>query len=57
MAIIKNVKVERLHSWQVSTAQASDIQQGLAAQVSRRNEITAPSFIAGVDISIKKGES
>ncbi len=54
MAIIKNVKVERLHSWQVSPAQASDIQRGLAAQVSRRNELTAPRFIAGVDMSIQK---
>ncbi|MFC1938349.1 deoxyribonuclease V [Chloroflexota bacterium] len=56
MAIIKNVKVERLHGWQVSPAQASDIQQGLAAQVSRRSEITTPRFIAGVDILIKKGQ-
>ena len=54
VAIIKSVKVERLHSWQVSTAKALDIQQRLAAQVSRSSEITAPRFIAGVDISIQK---
>jgi len=48
------VKVERLHSWQVSTAQALDIQQRLAAQVSRSSEITTPHFIAGVDISRQK---
>ena len=51
MAIIGSVKVERLHSWQVSTAQALDLQRRLAAQVSRSGEVTTPRFIAGVDIS------
>jgi len=50
------VKVESLHSWQVSTAQALKIQQRLAAQVSKRSEVTTPRFIAGVDISVGKGE-
>ncbi len=52
--IIKTVKVERLHGWQVSIAQASDIQQRLAAQVLRSTETLTPRFIAGVDISIQK---
>ncbi len=55
-AIIRGVKVEKLHSWQVSVAQASDIQQRLAAQVSRSSEITTPHFIAGVDISGQKAQ-
>jgi len=46
------MKVESLHSWEVSTAQALEIQQGLAAQVSKRSEVTTPRFIAGVDISV-----
>ncbi len=50
------MKVEGLHSWQVSTAQALEIQQRLAAQVSKKSEITTPRFIAGVDISTGKGE-
>ncbi len=50
------MKVESLHSWQVSTAQALEIQQRLAAQVSKKSEVTAPRFIAGVDISAGKGE-
>jgi len=50
------VRVESLHSWQVSTAQALEIQQRLAAQVSKRSEVTTPRFIAGVDISVGKGE-
>ncbi len=43
--------MERLHSWQVSPAEAMDIQWRLAQQVSRSSEVTAPRFIAGVDIS------
>ena len=48
------MKVERLHSWRVSHAEALDIQLRLAAQVSRRNEAVTPRFIAGVDISAGK---
>ncbi len=50
------MKVESLHSWQVSIAQALEIQQRLAVQVSKRSEVTTPHFIAGVDISAGKGE-
>jgi deoxyribonuclease V len=51
------MKVESLHSWQVSTVQALEIQQRLAVQVSKRSEVTTPRFIAGVDISAgKRGE-
>ena len=50
------MKVERLHSWQVSTAQALEIQRKLAVQVSKRSEVTTPRFIAGVDISTGRGE-
>ena len=48
------MKVESLHSWQVSTTQALEIQRRLAAQVSKKSEITTPQFIAGVDISAGK---
>jgi len=50
------VRIERLHSWQVSPAQALDIQQRLAAQVSKSSEVATPHFIAGVDISVGKGQ-
>ena len=50
------MKVESLHSWQVSITQALEIQQGLAAQVSKKSEVTTPRFIAGVDISAGKRE-
>ncbi len=49
------VKVESLHSWQVSIAQALEIQQRLTAQVSKKSAVTTPRFIAGVDISAGKG--
>jgi deoxyribonuclease V len=48
------VKIRSLHSWQLSPAQASDLQLRLASQVSRTSEVSAPKFIAGVDISVDR---
>jgi len=48
------MKVKSLHGWQVSTAEALDIQLRLASQVSRSREVTSPRFIAGVDISVDR---
>lgn len=45
------VRVEQLHPWHVSPAQAQDIQRSLASQVVRRNELEAPRLVAGADIS------
>ena len=56
IAIIGSVEVRRLHSWQLSPTQAFDIQQRLAAQVSRSGEVAAPRFIAGVDIAVGRGQ-
>ena len=49
--IIRVVKVHQLHSWQISIAQAQQIQQKLASQVSKESEVVNPRFIAGADIS------
>src|SRR4030042_5212262 len=49
--IIKDVKIQQLHAWQISIAQAKQIQTELASQVSRKSETIKPRFIAGVDIS------
>ena len=54
VAIIGDVKVERLHDWQLNPAEAIDIQQRLSARVSRSGEVTNPRFIAGVDIAAGK---
>jgi deoxyribonuclease V len=48
------MKVNSLHSWQVTTTQAIDLQLKLASQVSRTNEVVSPRFIAGVDISVDR---
>ncbi len=45
------MKIQQLHSWQVSIAQAQEIQRRLAAQVSKTSEVASPRFIAGTDIS------
>ncbi|MFC2020233.1 deoxyribonuclease V [Chloroflexota bacterium] len=50
------MKPKRLHNWQLSTSQAIQIQHRLAAQVSRNGELITPHFIAGVDISVGRGE-
>lgn len=52
----QGVKIEKLHSWQVNTAEALNIQRRLAQQVSRSNQVTTPHFIAGVDISAGKAQ-
>jgi deoxyribonuclease V len=49
------VEAKHLHGWQVDPRQAGEIQRRLAAQVSRRNEVTGPRLIAGVDISLGAG--
>jgi len=43
-----------LHGWQLSTSQAKEMQYRLAGQVSRKNQVSAPVFIAGVDISVSR---
>jgi deoxyribonuclease V len=50
------VKVNSLHSWQVSTAEALDTQLRLASQVSRSSEVASPKFIAGLDISVNRAQ-
>jgi len=49
--IIKDMKIQQLHAWQISTEQAKKIQIELASQISHKGEAVEPRFIAGVDIS------
>ncbi len=46
-----DMKGRPLHSWQVTVAEAKEIQRRLALQVSKRNEVDAPCLVAGVDIA------
>lgn len=48
--------MNRLHQWQVSTAQAKEIQLGLARQVVTEHKFGNPRFVAGVDISSANSE-
>ncbi len=48
------MEVKRRHDWQVSPAEARDIQRRLAGEVSKISEVTNPHFIAGVDISVPR---
>jgi len=50
------MKVKNLHGWLLSTSQAIEIQRRLAAEVSRKNKVIAPHFIAGVDISAGRAQ-
>lgn len=50
------MKVKRLHSWQLSVAQAQALQRQLAGQVLKQGEVANPRYIAGVDISTEKGQ-
>ena len=45
------MKIKNLHDWQLSVADAKQIQNRLAGQVSRRSEPIEPRFVGGVDIS------
>jgi deoxyribonuclease V len=45
------MQVHQIHPWRVTPAEAQSIQRSLAGQVSRRNEVTLPRLVAGVDIS------
>jgi deoxyribonuclease V len=52
--IIRSVKIEKLHTWQVTIPQAVDLQRRLASRVSRSGKLARPRFIAGVDISVSR---
>jgi deoxyribonuclease V len=49
--IIQAMRVQALHEWEVSIAQAREIQLTLAKRVSTENTVVSPRLIAGIDIS------
>jgi deoxyribonuclease V len=50
-SIIQNMQVCMLHDWNVSPAEAREIQSRLAQQVTTEGSVVNPCLIAGVDIS------
>jgi len=51
------MKLNKLHNWQLTTVHAKEIQYQIASRVSRKNEVTNPRFIAGLDISVTKEQA
>jgi deoxyribonuclease V len=49
------MRLDKRHEWQVTIGQAQEVQRRLAPLVVRRGEITSPRFIAGADISSRRG--
>ena len=48
---MNDMKVQRLHGWDVDVAEAKEIQRALATRVVCRSELNSPRLIAGADIS------
>jgi deoxyribonuclease V len=48
------MQIVQRHSWQVTTTQAIEIQKTLASEVIKTGSVSAPHFIAGVDISVNR---
>ena len=49
------MRIHALHSWDVTTSEAADIQRDLAARVVRSRSFSgAPELVAGVDLSIDR---
>ena len=50
------MEVRHLHDWDVSVAEAKELQIRLAAEVVTKDEVFSPRFIAGTDISAPNSE-
>lgn len=48
------MKFQALHGWDVSLSEAEELQKKLSLWVSHEDEVTAPRFIAGVDVSTER---
>ena len=49
------MRIHALHSWDVTTSEAADIQRGLSASVERSRSFSGdPELIAGVDLSVDR---
>lgn len=50
------MEIKDLHPWKLDTARAKEMQLSLAGQVRREGGPLKPEYIAGADISVKRGE-
>ncbi len=51
------MKARHLHDWRIPPAEAFSIQQKLAGSVVREGKIGAVKLVAGVDVSVPRGEA
>jgi len=51
------MEIKRLHDWELSAADAIKLQRRLAVQISRIGQKLSPHYIAGVDVSVRRGEA
>ena len=51
------MEIRRLHDWQLNTTEAIELQRHLAGQVSASRLTLSPRYIAGVDVSVRRGEA
>jgi deoxyribonuclease V len=51
------MKVHTIHSWDVTAAEAVDIQRRLSSRVVRRDTFSSINRICGVDVSFKEGQA
>lgn len=51
------MKVEKLHSWDISPAEAIALQARLSGLVLRVGRVDNPRFVAGVDVAVNRSQS
>jgi deoxyinosine 3'endonuclease (endonuclease V) len=49
--VIQDMRVHKLHDWEVSVARAREIQSSLARRVITENAVNTPRLVAGINIS------
>jgi deoxyribonuclease V len=50
----RGVRLRKRHTWQLSIAEALEMQRRLAGEVLRSGEVVGPRFIAGIDVSVSR---
>jgi len=51
------MQINNLHSWHINPSAAIPLQKRLAEKVVTMGEISNPCFIAGMDISVRRGSN
>lgn len=52
----RDMRINRLHGWQLSTTEAFNLQRELSVRVSQINTVGVPLYIAGVDMSVNRAK-